>query len=115
MSDSVIGVSAPGDPPVYLYTIEPMPPSRIGRRWRWTLFHGDRLLAAGWRLSERRALHAIRTAAARAVHDALGLRVLRPDRTWPDEPFLPGMIVRLQAGAVTCTLVPREAAQAAAA
>jgi hypothetical protein len=97
------------EPPVYRYTIEPMPPSRLGRRWRWTLFHGDRLLAAGWRPSERRALQGLRTAAARSAHEALGLKVLRPDRTWPDTPFLAGTTVRLEAGAVACVLAPREA------
>jgi hypothetical protein len=94
------------EPPIYRYTIEPMPPSRLGRRWRWTLFEGDRLLAAGWRLSERRALQGLRTAAARAAHDALGLRALRPDRTWADAPFRAGMTVRLEAGPVACLLAP---------
>ena len=102
------------DPPVYTYTVEPMPPSRLGRRWRWTLFRGDRLLAAGWRLSERAALHGIRTAVARAAHEAAGLRVVRPERVWPDPGFRPGMTARLQAGVVACVLAPRELAVAAA-
>lgn len=102
------------EPVVYEYTLEPMPPSRLGRRWRWTLFRGDRLLAAGWRLSERAALHGIRTAAARAAHEAAGLRVLRPDRVWPDAGFRAGMTARLDAGAVACVLVPRELVASAA-
>jgi hypothetical protein len=102
------------EPPVYRYTIEVMPPSRLGRRWRWTLFSGDRLLAAGWRLSERRAVQGLRTAAARAAHEALGLKVLRPDRTWSDSPFLPGTTVRLESGPVACVLAPRGAPAAAA-
>ena len=100
--------------PLFEYTVEPMPPSRLGRRWRWTLSRGDRLLAAGWRLSERAALHGIRTAAARAAHEAAGLRVLRPERVWPDAGFRPGMTARLQAGAVACVLMPREMEAAAA-
>jgi hypothetical protein len=92
----------------YSYTVEPMPPSRLGRRWRWTLFNGERLLAAGWRLSERAALRGLRTAAARAAHEAAGLRVLRPERIWPDDGFRPGMTARLEAGAVACVLAPRE-------
>jgi hypothetical protein len=107
-------VPHPTEPPVYRYTIEPMPPSRLGRRWRWTLFQGDRLLAAGWRLSERRALQGVRTAAARAAHEALGLRALRPDRTWPDAPFRPGATVRLEAGPVACVLAPAHVPAAAA-
>ena len=102
------------EPTLYSYTVEPMPPSRLGRRWRWTLFFGDRLLAAGWRLSERAALHGIRTAAARAAHEAAGLRVLRPERVWPDTSFRVGMTARLQAGAVACVLAPRELGAAAA-
>jgi hypothetical protein len=98
------------EPPLYRYTVEPMPPSRLGRRWRWTLFHGDLLLAAGWRMSERRALHGLRTAAARAAHEALGMRALRPDRTWPEPPFRAGTTVRLEAGPVACILAPRELA-----
>ena len=103
------------EPPVYGYTIEPLPPSRLGRRWRWTLFQGDRMLAAGWRLSERRALHGIRTAAARAAHEASGLKLLRPERVWPPGPdFRPGMTATLQSGAIACRLVPRELVEAAA-
>jgi len=102
------------EPPVYGYTLEPLPPSRLGRRWRFTLFHGDRMLAAGWRLSERRALQGLRTAAARAAHEALGLRVLRPQATWPEVTFHAGMTVRLQAGAVACVLAPRQAVVEAA-
>jgi hypothetical protein len=102
------------EPPLYLYTVEPMPPSRLGRRWRWTLSRGDRLLAAGWRLSERAALNGIRTAAARAAHEAAGLRVLRPERVWPDAGFRPGMTARLEAGGVACVLMPREVEVAAA-
>ena len=102
------------EPPVYSYTVEPMPPSRLGRRWRFDLFRGDRLLAAGWRLSERAALRGVRTAAARAAHEAAGVRVLRPDRAWPEDgAFRVGMSVHLKAGAVSCMLVPRELAAAA--
>jgi len=97
------------EPPVYGYTLEPLPPSRLGRRWRFTLFHGDRMLAAGWRLSERRAVQGVRTAAARAAHEALGLRVLRPELAFAGDRFLPGATVRLQAGAVACVLAPRGA------
>jgi hypothetical protein len=103
-----------GESPLYSYTVEPMPPSRLGRRWRWTLFRGERLLAAGWRLSERAALQGIRTAAARSAHEATGLRALRPERVWPDAGFRAGMTVRCEAGTVACVLAPRELEAAAA-
>ena len=93
--------------PVFNYVIEPMAPNRIGRRWRWMLFEGDRLLAAGWRLGERHALRALVTAAARAAHEAAGLRALRPDRVWPAAPIRSGVTLRLQAGPVSCVLAPQ--------
>jgi hypothetical protein len=69
------------------------------------------MLAAGWRLSERAALRAVRTAAARAAHEAAGLKLVRPERVWPPDPkFRPGMSAELRAGAVACRLVPALAA-----
>jgi hypothetical protein len=103
------------DVPEYHYTVEPLGPSRLGHRWRWQLFRGERLVAGGWHVGERRALLALRTAASRAAHERLGLRALRPDRVLPDRPFLPGATVRLVSGAVACVLVPRETALEAAA
>lgn len=112
---TVLSMPRPGEPSVFGYTIEVMPPSRIGRRWRWTLFDGPRLVAAGWRMSERRALDAVRVAASRAAHEALGLKVLRPERTWSDASFHAGTTARLSAPPVACVLAPREAPAAAAA
>jgi hypothetical protein len=106
------------DVPEYHYTVEPLGPSRLGHRWRWQLFHAERLVAGGWHQGERRALLALRTAASRAAHERLGLRALRPERAVADRPLRPGVTVRLVSGAVACVLVPREleaAAQARAA
>ena len=64
------------DVPEYHYTVESLAPSRLGHRWRWQLFRGDRLVAGGWHLGERRALLALRTAASRAAHERLGLRAV---------------------------------------
>lgn len=93
--------------PAFSYVIEPLPPSRLGRRWRWQLFRGDRLVAGGWRHAERHALGAIRTAASRAAHELAGLIALRPDRTETDRPLRPGATVHLACGAVACLLTPR--------
>jgi hypothetical protein len=95
------------DVPEYHYTVVPLPPSRLGRRWRWQLFRGERLVAGGWQLGERRALLAIRTAATRAAHERLGLMALRPERAVADRPLMPGITVRVACGAVACLLVPR--------
>jgi hypothetical protein len=96
------------DVPEYHYTVEPLAPSGLGRRWRWQLFRGERLVAGGWHLGERRALLALRTAASRAAHERLGLRALRPERTVVDRPLLPGATVTLKSGSVACVLIPRE-------
>ena len=59
--------------PEFEYAIETLPASRLGRRWRWELWHGSALVAAGWRLSPRRAAQAVRVAALRRVHEARGV------------------------------------------
>jgi hypothetical protein len=99
------------DVPEFQYVVEPLPPSRIGRRWRWQLWRGDRLLAGGWNLGERRAHRALRTAASRAAHEHAGVLALRPDRTTVDRPLSRGATVRLVADAAVCLLVPRTLAQ----
>jgi hypothetical protein len=100
------------DVPEYHYTVGPLPPSRLGRRWGWQLFRGERLVAAGWRLGERSALLAVRTAAARAAHERVGLYALRPERSVTDRHFVPGMSVGVVCGAIALRLVPRELAVA---
>ena len=35
----------------FAYSLYPLPPGRMPfRRWRWELWHGSQLVAAGWRL-----------------------------------------------------------------
>jgi len=95
------------DPPTFAYTIEPMPPSHVGRRWRWQLYRGERLLAAGWHYSQRQALASLRTAASRATHELVGLTALRPDRATTEGRFVAGTTVLLRCGALDCVLAPR--------
>ena len=64
---------APVEPPEFEYAIEVLPPSRIGRRWRYELWQGASLLAAGWRLSPLSAERAVRVAALRRVHARKGV------------------------------------------
>ena len=94
------------EPPVFTYTFAAMPPSAVGRRWRWQLFLGNRLLAGGWQFGERRALGALRTAASRVTHELAGVRALRPDQTEVDGIFVPGGRVDLRCGAFACVLAP---------
>jgi len=102
--------------PTFSYTLEPLPPSPLGRRWRWQLYRGERLLAAGWHYGQRQALGALRTAASRALHELAGVTALRPERATTDRRFLAGASVQVRAGAFRCLLVPRadEAAARAA-
>ena len=60
--------------PVFEYVVHPLPPSSLGRRWRWELWEsGGGMLAAGWNVSERRARRAVRVAAARRMYERLGM------------------------------------------
>ena len=91
------------------YALHVMPPSRAGfRRWRWELWHGPRLLAAGWRMSEHHAERALRTTAARVAHRLLGLHPLRPELATASGVFASEGGVRVRCGAVTCRLLPRD-------
>ncbi len=71
-------IAAPEAGPVFEYALEPLPPSSLGRRWRWELWEpgGRGLLAAGWSFSERGAARAVRIAAARRMYERLGLGVV---------------------------------------
>jgi hypothetical protein len=104
------------DVPEFEYLVEPLPPSRVGRRWRWQLWRGDRLLAAGWTLGERRARRSLHTAASRAAHELAGVVPLRPERTTADPPLVLAGAgrVRLAGEAAVCLLVPRAPAGARA-
>jgi hypothetical protein len=100
------------DVPEYQYTVEPLPPGRLGHRYRWQLWRGERLVAGGWHFGERKALLALRTAATRAAHQRLGLHALRPDRALADRPLRVGISFTVTSGPVSCVLVPRPAESA---
>ena len=98
----------PVDGPQFAYALHPLPPSRMGlRRWRWELWHGAALVAAGWRLSMEHAERAICLAASRRGHAMLGLHPLRPDRTAAGAGLAAGAPVRVDCGAFECLLEPR--------
>lgn len=89
------------------YALYVLPPGRFPfRRWRWELWHGAYLVAAGWRTSEPAAERAVRAHAGDFGHRLFGLRP-PPRGAAPGEPLRPGAAVLLQAGAVALTLVPR--------
>jgi hypothetical protein len=90
----------------FSYVLHELPPGRLPfRRWRFELWHGARLEAAGWRTTERDALRALRKHGSRVGHRIFGLRP--PDTDGRGPLFRPGTAVRVQHGAVTFSLVPR--------
>jgi hypothetical protein len=88
------------------YALHELPLGRLPlRRWRWELWHGARLEAAGWRLSERDAARALRLHASRVGHRLFGLTP-PPDDSRPIPGFRSGASVRVSHGAVAFALVP---------
>ena len=90
----------------FSYVLHELPPGRLPfRRWRFELWHGARLEAAGWRMSERDASPGpcAPTAPRRARHVRAGPPAV--DELQPA--FRPGAAVRVHHGAITFSLVPR--------
>ena len=93
------------------YALHVIPPGRVAfHRWRWELWHGQSLLATGWRTSERHAVRALRTAASHFAHRVLGLHPLRPEQAALTGDVRVGAVARLNCGQITCRLVPRVSA-----
>ena len=91
--------------PVFEYAVEPL---RGRRRWRWELWDGATLAAAGWHVTSRHAELAVRTAAAGRAHEQLGLQVLRPALKRAVASAGP-RTNRIELGPVGCELVARAA------
>ncbi|HEU4658197.1 MAG TPA: hypothetical protein VFR97_11755 [Capillimicrobium sp.] len=90
----------------FSYALHELPPGRLPfRRWRWELWHGTRLEAAGWRLTERDATRALRLHASRVGHRLFGLRPPAEDAA-DVAPIRPGAAVRVRHGAIAFALVP---------
>ena len=91
----------------FRYALHVLPPGRLPfPRWRWELWHGPRMLAAGWRVSERDAGRALCSHASAFAHRFFGLPTpKRPDAGGAD--LRPGTARRLVLGPITCLLVPR--------
>jgi hypothetical protein len=101
-------VSLTVDGLTFRYAIEQLAPGKLPfRRWRWELWHGARLEAAGWRVSERDACRALWLHASRVGHRLFGLS-MPDDDGWSMPQFRPGAAVRGRHGAVDFVLAPRE-------
>jgi hypothetical protein len=92
----------------FRYALHELAPGRLPlRRWRWELWHGERLEAAGWRLSERDASRALRLHASRVGHRVFSLAP--PAEAASSLPsFAPGTTVRVRHGAIAFALVPKQ-------
>jgi hypothetical protein len=65
------------DPIELSYALHMLPAGRIPfRRWRWELWSGNLMLAAGWRVNPLHAQRALRVRALRHAHRVLGLHPL---------------------------------------
>ncbi|MDA0184213.1 hypothetical protein OJ997_28145 [Solirubrobacter phytolaccae] len=92
----------------FSYSLYALPPGRFPfRRWRWELWHGANLIAAGWRLSRPDAGRALRLYAAEHGHRLFGLKA--PERTdrMARGDLPPGTTERFAIGSITALLVPR--------
>jgi len=92
----------------FAYALYPLPPGRLPfRRWRWELWHGPQLVAAGWRLARPDAGRALRVHAAEFGHRLFGLPVPARDERTGRGDMRPGSAERLAIGPITALLVPR--------
>ena len=90
------------------YALHELPPGRLPfRRWRWELWHGATLVAAGWRLARPDAGRALRVHAAEFGHRLFGLPAPERDHQAASGDLRPGTAERLAIGPITCLLVPR--------
>jgi hypothetical protein len=65
------------------YDLHLLPRGRISfRRWRWELWHGAQLLAAGWRVNPLHAQRALRAHAFRYVHPIPSQAAHPAERPW---------------------------------
>jgi hypothetical protein len=93
---------------LFSYALHPFPPGRMPfRRWRWELWHGATMIAAGWRLSRPQAARALRQRAAEFGHRLFGLPAPAGEPGGAAGDLQPGSAERLAIGPITCMLVPR--------
>jgi hypothetical protein len=98
----------------FSYAVEVLAPGRFPfHRWRWELWQGAWLLAAGWCTAPKAAERALLRAASRRLHELRGVRALRPDRASLLDPLRPTRQSRVDTAIGVCVLVPRGLAEAA--
>ena len=98
------------DPIELNYALQMLPAGRIPfRRWRWELWSGNLLLAAGWRVHPLHAQRAVRVRALRHAHRVHGLHPLHLDHAGDGEGTVwPGAVpVTIDWGELRVVLTPR--------
>jgi hypothetical protein len=99
------------DPIELNYVLDLLPAGRFPfRRWRWELWNGGLLLAAGWRLNPLHAQRALRMRALRHAHRVHGLHPLHLENG-TDEPKWAGGPVTIDWGELRVVLTPRAVLQ----
>jgi hypothetical protein len=92
----------------FSYALHELPPGRLPfARWRWELWHGATLLAAGWRISRPDAGRALRVQAVERGCRLFGITPPARDPRLGAGDLRPGSVERVAIGPITCTLVPR--------
>lgn len=89
--------------------MEALPPGRLPfHRWRWELWQGSWLLAAGWGTAPSAAERSLLRAASRRMHELRGVRALRPERARVlDGALTARREARVDTGVGVCLLVPQ--------
>jgi hypothetical protein len=99
------------DPIELYYAMDLLPAGRFPfRRWRWELWNGEQLLAAGWRLNPLHTQRALRVRALRYAHRVHGLHPLRLESAQPPETSWNGGPVTIDWGELRVVLTPRAVA-----
>jgi hypothetical protein len=103
--------------PEFSYAVEPLPPGRLPfHRWRWELWQGAWLLAAGWCTAPASAERALLRAVTRRLHELRGVRALHLDGARLLDRLTPVAPARVETCVGSALLVPRAlAAEEAAA
>ena len=102
------------EPVELTYELELLEPGRFPfRRWRWELWNGAQLLAAGWRVSALHAQRAVRVHALRYAHRLHGLHPLRVEQPAAPEPAWGRRPISVEWGDLRVRLTPRDLVEAA--
>lgn len=100
----------------FSYAVEALPPGHLPfHRWRWELWQGAWMLAAGWCTAPAAAERALLRAASRRLHELRGVHALRPERARLLDALRSTRPSRVDTGVGLCLLVPRAAAEPGAA